>query len=77
MLYFINNIILDSEVKDRNPSVPSLYFIGRNGSPIKIVTEAVDATALLEHISHVENVHFAKSESNEAASSQTTVASCK
>lgn len=58
----------------RNPAVPSLYFIGRTGSPIKIVTEAIDSKALLEQIVLVENVHFGKSSSNEASSSQSSEA---
>ncbi|XP_034242896.1 UBX domain-containing protein 4 [Thrips palmi] len=58
----------------RNPSIPSLYFIGRNGSPIKIVTDADDSKILLKQIVHVENVHFGKSNSKEAPSTQSAAA---
>ncbi|KAK3913333.1 UBX domain-containing protein 4 [Frankliniella fusca] len=46
--------------KNRDPPVPSLYFIGRNGSPIEVVSEACDTKTLMQKIEHVENVHLGK-----------------
>lgn len=44
----------------RDPPVPSIYFIGRNGSPIEIVTQTANSKSLLEKILHVEDIHFGR-----------------
>lgn len=53
----------------RDPPVPSLYFIGRNGSPIEIVTEVANSKYLLEKILLVESIHFGKPKVTDATAS--------
>ncbi|XP_026277742.1 UBX domain-containing protein 4 isoform X2 [Frankliniella occidentalis] len=48
----------------RDPPVPSLYFIGRNGSPIEIVTEIGNAKDLIDKIENIENIHLGKTPVN-------------
>lgn len=55
--------------------MPSLYFIGRNGAPIEIVTQVTDSQSLLEKVAEIENIHLGKSNQATPAPASTKVAS--
>ena len=59
-------IILNFNFLDRDPPVPSIYFIGRNGAPIEVISKVLDAKSLLERVLQVEGIHLNKPVTNQA-----------
>lgn len=59
----------------RNPPVPSLYFIGRSGAPIDVVTQAPDPESLLQNIVRVESIHLGKPTQTSSTQAATSISS--